>query len=164
MIKELELIADALATSHQQLVHAVDGLSEQDLREPFPGRDWSIHDTLAHLAANEALMTKLAEDITTGKRTNLPDDFDNDRFNAESVAARQDQSTPEIRQEIDRNQQGLFQYLGRVNPEQLERRGAHPLQGELTLREFLTVIYSHRVSHTRDIVEQRRRLQQKEIG
>lgn len=162
LIKELEPIADALATSHQQLQRAADGLSEEELRVPFPGRDWSIHDTLAHLAANEALMTELAEDITEGKRTNLPDDFDNDRFNAESVMARQDKPTREIRQEIDSNQQELLRFLSRVKPEQLERRGTHPLQGELTLREFLTVIYSHRVTHTRDIVEQARRLKRNE--
>lgn len=158
MIKELEPIADALVTSHQQMLHAIDGLTEDELRVPFPGRDWSIHDTLAHLAANEALMTELAVAITEGQRTNLPEDFDNDRFNAESVGARREQPTPEIRQEIDRNQQGLSEFLSRVKPEQLERRGTHPLQGELTLREFLPVIYSHRVIHTRDIVEQTRRL------
>ena len=164
LVKELEPIADALATAHQQLLRAIDNLSEQELRVPFPGRDWSIHDTLAHLAANEALMTELAEAITEGEHTNLPDDFDNDRFNAESVAARRNKPTPEIRQEIDRNQQGLSGFLSRVKREQLERRGTHPLQGELTLREFLTVMYSHRVMHTRDIVEQMRRLQRNEIG
>jgi len=162
MIKELEPIADALAASHQQLLRAIHGLSEDELRVPFPGRDWSIHDTLAHLAANEALMTDLADAMTKGRRMNLPDDFDNDRFNAESVAARRDKPTPEIRQEIDRNQQELFRFLSQVEPEQLQRRGTHPLQGELTLREFLPVIYSHRVMHTRDIVEQTRRIQRKE--
>ncbi len=158
MIKELEPIADALVTSHQQLLQAIEGLTEDDLRVPFPGRDWSIHDTLEHLAANEALMTELAVAITEGQRTNLPEDFDNDRFNAETHAARRDKPMPEIRQEIDRNQRRLSEFLSRVKPEQLERRGTHPLQGELNLREFLPVIYSHRVTHTRDIVEQTRRL------
>ena len=163
MIKELGPIADALVTSHKQLLRAIDDVSEQELRVPYPGRDWSIHDTLAHLAANEALMTELAEAMTKGERTDLPDDFDNDRFNAESVAARRDKPTPEIRQEIDRNQQALFRFLNQVEPEQLQRRGTHPLQGELTLREFLPVMYSHRVMHTRDIVEQTRRFQRKEF-
>ncbi len=158
IIKDLQPIAGALATSHQQLLRAIDGLSEQELRVPFPGRDWSIHDTLAHLAANEALMLELAKDIVRGTRTDLPDDFDNDRFNAESVAARRDTPTSEIRQEIDRNQQGLFEFLSQVEPAQLEQRGIHPLLGELTLREFLPVMYSHRVTHTRDIVEQVRRM------
>ena len=161
-IKDLQPIADALATSHQQLLRAIDGLSEQELRVPFPGRDWSIHDTLAHLAANEALMKHLAEDIVRGTPTNLPHDFDNDRFNAESVAARRNEPTQEIRQEIDHNQQGLLEFLSQVEPAQLERRGTHPLQGELTLREFLPVIYSHRVMHTRDIVEQVRRMRREE--
>ena len=162
MIKELEPIAGALATSYQQLLRAIEGLSEQELRVPFPGRDWSSHDTLAHLAANEALMIDLAEDIVRGARSNLPADFDNDRFNAESVAARRDKPTAEIRQEIDRNQQELFELLSRAEPAQLERRGTHPLQGELTLREFLPVMYSHRVTHTRDIVEQAQRMKSRE--
>ena len=162
IINDLQPIAGALATSHQQLLRAMDGLSEQELRVPFPGRDWSVHDTLAHLAANEALMMELAQDIVRGTRTNLPDDFDNDRFNAESVAARQDKPTQEIRQEIDRNQQRLFEFLSQVEPAQLEQRGSHPLQGELTLREFLPVMYSHRVMHTRDIVEQVRRMKKRE--
>ena len=158
IIKELEPIADALAMSHEQLRRAIDGLSEEELLVPFPGRDWSIHDALAHLAANEVLMTELAEDIARGTRTKLPDDFDNDRFNAESVAARRDKPTREILEEIDRNEQGLFKFLSRVDSEQLERRGTHPLQGELTLRELLTVMYVHRVTHTTEMVEQARRL------
>jgi uncharacterized damage-inducible protein DinB len=164
MIKELQPIADQLAASRTQLFHAIEGLSDELLRVPFPGRDWSIKDTLAHLAANEALMTELAEGIATGKHTHLPNDFDNERFNAESVAARRDHSVRQVLEELVRSRQRLFKFLGDVKSNQLLRRGTHPLQGELTLREFLVVMYAHGVTHTREIEEQVRRLKAKEMN
>jgi hypothetical protein len=157
VIKLLQAIAEQLASSYEQLLRAIDGVSEDVLRVPYPGRDWSIKDTLAHLAANEALMTELAEGIATGTKPQLPDDFDNERFNAESVAARRNKSTREVLEELDRTQHELFEFLSQVKPDQLRRRGTHPLQGELNLREFLAVMYAHRVTHTREIVEQVRR-------
>ena len=163
MIKELQPIADQLAASRTQLFHAIEGLSDELLRVPFPGREWSIKDTLAHLAANEALMTELAEGIARGKSTHLPKDFDNDRFNAESVAARRDRSVRQVLEELVRSRQRLFKFLGDVKSDQLLRRGTHPLQGELTLREFLVVMYAHGVTHTREIEEQVRRLNAKEM-
>ncbi len=161
MIKELQPIADQLGASRSQLLRVVERLSDEALRAPFPGRDWSIKDTLAHLAANEALMTELAEGIATGKRTHLPSNFDNDRFNAESVAARRDLSVRQILDELARSRRKLFEFLGHVKSSELLRRGTHPLQGELTLREFLAVMYAHGVTHTREIEEQARRLKRK---
>ena len=160
MIKELEPIAGALVTSYQQLLRAIEGLSEQELRVPFPGRDWSSHDTLAHLAANEELMTDLAYGIATGESTTLGEDFDNDKYNAESVAQRRNKSTNEVLDEMHNSREHLETLLEKVTPDQLTRHGEHPLQGWLTLKEFLVVMLAHEVTHGREIEAQVRRIKQ----
>lgn len=158
MIKDLEALASRLERSRSHIYNSIAGLSEAQLQEPSPGGNWSIHDSLAHLAANEELMTDLAYGIATGESTTLGEDFDNDRYNAESVAQRHDQVTSQILDEMHDSRERLETLLDKVTPDQLTRRGEHPLQGWLNLKEFLVVMLAHEVTHGREIEEQMRRI------
>ena len=158
MIKDLEALASRLERSRSHIYNCIAGLSEAQLQEPSPGGNWSIHDSLAHLAANEELMTDLAYGIATGESTSMGEDFDNDRYNAESVAQLREKTTSQILDEMHDSRERLGTLLDKVTPDQLTRRGEHPLQGWLNLKEFLVVMLAHEVTHGREIEEQVRRI------
>ncbi len=158
MLKQIEPLADQLAMLRQELWGTVEGLTVEQLLEPFTDRAWSIKDALAQLAANEALMTDVLRSIATGAPSPLADDFDNDRFMADAAAKCKDKTLAEVWQDLEESRQKLFTLLEELTPAQLERRGSHPSQGMLTVREFLAVIYSHEASLVRAIVEQARRM------
>lgn len=158
MLKELEPLVAQYARSRDTLLKSIEGLSDEQLDECLPGRDWSIKDTLVHLSTNEGLMVTLLQDIATGKNDALPADFDNQKFNDESVAAGHAKNVAQIRQDLDNSYRHLIAVLETVTPEQLKRRGVHPAAGDSDVKEFLLAMFAHHESHTRDVVEQARRL------
>lgn len=158
MLKELEPLISQYARSRENLYRALEGLTDAQLEECLPGRDWSIKDTLIHLAANERLMTKLLRDIAEGTNTALPADFDNQKFNDESVAEGRAKSIAEIRANLETSYRNLIAVLETITAEQMNRRGIHPAAGDADVKEFLLAMYAHHEVHCRDVVEQARRL------
>ncbi len=103
-------------------------------------------------------MTDVLKSIATGSASPLPPDFDNDRFNAETVAQAKGETVEQLRDDLVASRRKLFNVLDALTPEQLERYGTHPLQGSLTVKEFLAVMYAHETVHVREIVEHARHL------
>ncbi len=157
MLKELEPIVDQLSMPRRMLREALAGLSDERLQEKMPGYDWSIRDAMAHLAGNEALMTGVLVDIATG-RDESEREFDNEAENAAQVARGKHKTVAELWAELEDTRGKLLEFLNGLTPEQLERRGSHPYQGMMNVREFLVVLYTHEATHVRDMVEWARRL------
>jgi uncharacterized protein (TIGR03083 family) len=61
-------LLSSLATSRQQLLAAIDGLSDEELTQPGAMDDWSVKDLLSHLTAWEAELVKLLAQLRTSKR------------------------------------------------------------------------------------------------
>jgi hypothetical protein len=162
MLKELEPLVSQYVRSRETLNRTLDGLSPEQYLTLLPGRDWSIKDTISHIAANEMLMTKLLRDIAQGTTNALPADFDNQRFNDESVAAGRAKSIEHLRAALDASYNNLIGVLETITPEMLHRRGTHPAVGEADVKEFLLAMYAHHEVHCRDIIEQARRLKKSE--
>src|SRR3989304_1889044 len=101
MLKELEPLVAQFARSRETLFKSVARLDAVQVEECLPGRDWSVKDTLIHIATNEALMTDLLENILRGTQSALPDDFDNQRFNAEQVVIGSSKNVEQIRADLD---------------------------------------------------------------
>lgn len=158
MLRELEPLVAQYARSRQVLYASQTGLSDEQLDVCLPGREWSIKDTLIHIVANEELMTKLLRDIANGTTTALPADFDNQKYNEETVAAGRAKSMEQIRVELETSFQKLISLLEAITPEMLNRRGTHPAAGDANVKEFYLAMYAHHEMHCRDVVEQARRL------
>lgn len=158
MLKELEPLVSQYARSREVLFKGIAGLTHAQLEECLPGREWSIKDTLIHLAANEALMTNLLANIAQDGPAALPEDFDNQKYNDETVAAGRAKSIEQIRADLDASYKDLIAVLETITPETLTRTGTHPAAGNTTLKEFFLAMYAHHEVHTRDVVEQARRL------
>lgn len=158
MLRELDPLIAQYARSRQTLFNAIEGLNDAQLEELLPGRDWSIKDTLIHLATNEPMMIALLQNIADGGATALPDDFDNQSFNDESVTAGRKKTMQVLRAELDTNYKNLIAVLETVTPETVKRRGTHPAAGDADVKEFFLAMYAHHEVHCRDVVEQARRL------
>lgn len=158
MLKELEPFASQYKRSRETLLKAAGSLDAAQLEECLPGRDWSVKDTIIHIATNERLMTGLLQEIANGTNATLPADFDNQRFNEEQVAFGQTKSIEQLHADLDASFNNLMSVLGEFTPEQLERRGVHPAAGNTNVKEFFLAMYAHHEVHTRDVIEQARRL------
>ncbi|MGE5139051.1 MAG: DinB family protein [Rudaea sp.] len=163
MLRELEALVDMLSISRRNLWRAIESLSPDELLLRMPGSEWSIKDALAHLGGNEALMTKALQNIATGSQESERE-FDNEAENRAQIARGRQESLAEVLQDLEESRRRLLELLDGLNQEQLERRGSHPYQGEMTVREFLTVIFTHEETHTREIVEWARQLKKKDSG
>lgn len=158
MLKELEPMVSQFARSRATLYDAIDGLAPEQLDVCLPDRTWSIQDTMAHIASNEVLMTRLLESIALGTATTLPADFDNEKFNQQEVEKARGKTVQELRKHLDESFEQLIAFLGTVTPDQLDRRGVHPAAGDASFKEFLLAMYAHEEVHCRDIIQQARAL------
>lgn len=158
MLRDLEPLVAQYARSRAVLFKSVEGLTAEQADECFPERDWSIKDTMIHIAANEKLMVKLMRDIVNGTTNALPADFDNQKYNEETVAAGRNKSMEQIYADLDESYGQLIGVLETVTPETLHRHGAHPAAGDTDVKEFFLAMYAHHEMHCRDVVEQARRV------
>lgn len=158
MLKELRSLTDQLELTRDNLREAISGLTDAQQLEPIPGGDWSTKDVVAHIAGNEWLLTTILIAAVREESPPIPRDFDNDRFNAETVEKARAKSIEQVWTELEASRRRLIEFLDTVTPQQLERCGRHPLQGDLTVKEFMVVMYAHEETHCREVIQQARRL------
>ena len=113
----MDTLNDALAElgrTRAELLAAISGLDEVALDRKGVIGDWSIKNVLAHIAAWEAWVVEaLPTRMTTGA---TPEDFrqraaDEDRFNAEEVAEREELTPDEQLMELERTRAELLAYV-----------------------------------------------------
>src|SRR5215207_11332035 len=146
-------LSDALAElgrTRAELLAAISGLDEAALDRKGTVGNWSIKNVLAHIAAWEAWVVEaLPARMTTGT---TPRDFqqraeDEDRFNAEEVAEREELTPDEQLMELERTRAELLDYLASLDAAVLTR--AHPWDTWAgTLPEYvLEALRDHEAEH-----------------
>ena len=149
----MNTLSDALAElsrTRAELLAAIGGLHEAALDRQGVVGDWSIKNVLAHIAAWEAWVVEaLPARMTTGA---TPEDFrqraeDEDRFNAEEVAEREELTPDEQLMELERTRAELLAYLHGLDAAALERK--HPWDSwEGTVPEYLLeALCDHEAEH-----------------
>ena len=120
----MEIFAD-LARTRAALLDVIAGLDEAALDRKGVVGEWSIKNVLAHIAAWEAwVIQALPVRLATGK---TPGDFlariqDEDRFNAEEVAEREELTPSEQLIELERTREALLDELRGLDASTWERR------------------------------------------
>jgi hypothetical protein len=139
-----------LSRTRADLLGAIAGLQETALDRKGAVGDWSIKNVLAHIAAWEAWVAQaLPARISTGA---TPDDFrqraeDEDRFNAEEVAEREELTPDEQLMELERTRSELLAYLKGLDAAVVERKHAWDTW-EGTLPEYLIeALCEHEAEH-----------------
>ena len=149
----MDTLSDALAElgrTRAELLAAIGGLDEAALDRKGVVGDWSVKNVLAHIAAWEAWVVEaLPARMTTGA---TPQDFrqraeDEDRFNAEEVAEREELTPDEQLMELERIRAELLAYLRGLAAAALELE--HPWDSwEGTLPEYLLeALRDHEAEH-----------------
>ena len=149
----MEIFAD-LARTRAALLDVIAGLDEAALDRKGVVGEWSIKNVLAHIAAWEAwVIQALPVRLATGK---TPGDFlarvqDEDRFNAEEVAEREELTPGEQLMELERTRAELLAYVAGLDAAALER--AHPWDTWAgTLPEYLlAALRDHEDEHIEDL-------------
>jgi vacuolar-type H+-ATPase subunit I/STV1 len=132
-------IYEDLERTRAALLDTLAGLDEAALDRKGVVGEWSIKNALAHIAAWEAWVVQaLPTRLTTGK---TPEDFlariqDEDRFNAEEVAEREELTPSEQLIELERTRQALLDELRALEAAAWERRAPWDTW-EGTLAEYL---------------------------
>jgi DinB superfamily len=117
-------ILEELAHTRAALLDAIAGLDEAALERKGVVGEWSIKNALAHIAAWEAWVVQaLPVRLATGK---TPQDFlariqDEDRFNAEEVAEREELTPSEQLIELERTREALLAELHGLDAAAWER-------------------------------------------
>jgi hypothetical protein len=149
----MDTLHDALAEldrTRAELLAAIGGLDETALDRKGVVGDWSVKNVLAHIAAWEAWVVQaLPARMTTGT---TPEDFqqraeNEDRFNAEEVAEREELTPDEQLMELERTRAELLAYLRGLDSAELARR--QPWDSwEGTLPEYLLeALRDHEAEH-----------------
>jgi len=116
---------DELAHTRAELLAAIGGLDEAALDRKGVIGDWSIKNVLAHIAAWEAWVVQaLPARMATGT---TPADFrqrieDEDRFNAEEVAEREELTPDEQLMELERTRAELLAFVHGLDADTLARK------------------------------------------
>ncbi|HEY0003757.1 MAG TPA: DinB family protein [Pyrinomonadaceae bacterium] len=100
-MKKTEMI-ERVHESHERLIQAIDGLSEEQATRKGLNPQWSVKDCLAHVAAWESEGARLFEEMVKG--TWKPQAIDKsfiDEFNARAVEARTNRSMREVADEYN---------------------------------------------------------------
>jgi DinB superfamily len=149
----MDMLNDALAElsrTRAELLAAISGLDEAALDRKGVIGDWSIKNVLAHIAAWEAWVVEaLPPRMTTGV---TPEDFrqraaDEDRFNAEEVAEREELTPDEQLMELERTRAELLTYLPGLDAAALARKQPWDTW-ERTLPEYLLeALRDHEAEH-----------------
>ena len=149
----MDTLSDALAElahTRAELLAAIGGLGEAALDRKGVVGEWSVKNVLAHIAAWEAWVVEaLPARMTTGT---TPPDFrqraeDEDRFNAEEVAEREELTPDEQLMELERTRAELLAYVSGLDAAALARK--HPWDTwEGTLPEYLReALRDHEAEH-----------------
>jgi len=142
-----------------RLLNAVDGLTEDQAREPMQPGDWSAHDVLAHRLFWERSEVEAIGQYLLGKRIELLD-FPVKRVdgaNRGAVQTLRSQPTEQIIRELAITRAALQQFLDRIRDDELDDPGNDA-------RTILGIALEHDREHAAQINEWRRRRSSTESG
>ena len=146
-------LSDALAElghTRAELLAAIGGLDEAALDRKGVVGDWSIKNVLAHIAAWEAWVVEaLPARMATGT---TPADFmqrvaDEDRFNAEEVAEREELTPDEQLMELERTRAELLAYVSSLDTAALERKQPWDTWEGTVSEYLLEALRDHEAEH-----------------
>ncbi len=151
MLKELGPIAAKLNEARMMLTRTLDQLTEEQVTQLMINPEWSVKDAIAHLIGAERGMTRMAQRFASGENPQLPDDYNNDVYNARQVAKRKAMSLVQVRAELETSRAELLVFMESLTADKLTLPGEHPLLGDTTVNAVLNVIASHEASHGNEI-------------
>jgi hypothetical protein len=136
-LKRLERTADELAA-------AIRGQSEAALYRRPDARNWAAAEVVCHLRDAEELFMIRFETIMASDNPGLTP-LDPDRWASERQYLKNDAG--EAVAAFRRRREESLTFLRKLEPDQWQRGGVHPVRGRLTLEDFVTLMAWHDDNH-----------------
>jgi hypothetical protein len=111
--------------------------------------EWRVCDILAHLAGAEPGLLSTIKRFLTG--TELPPDFDLDRWNRRQVEKQADLSIEDLVLSLQESRRQAWPLLDSLSEEDLDVVGTHPAGFRTTVEGIFTTIANHELDHGNEI-------------
>lgn len=148
MLEELTGRVREMQVSEKMLTRIVNGLDAAQLIAHDPIGGYSPRNTVAHLAAATHSMTIMAKKWVKGESTALRPDFDLNFFNLRQQEKRADKSLEELLNELREANHAIAEFMDTLTGDDLDKRGDHPAQTFMTVRELIRMVAYHQAMHT----------------
>jgi hypothetical protein len=133
-----EEIRRGLEKARTRLFEAIGGLTEEQMRHrPGPGR-WSVAEVMAHLPVWERQVLRQADSLR--RMAGLPVVFPSQAEREEAAGRGRRLPPPGIIHDLVAARWETLTFLERLTARELDRRGRHQGQGDLTVACMLTAI------------------------
>lgn len=137
-------LIDQLAATPGRVAAAVAGWSEEQLRAPAAGGEWSVAEIFAHLRASDDIWSPRILMVLVRDQPALAG-YDERRW-AEVVGYTQADFALSLRTFTLRRAE-LVNTLRRATPEDWQRMGTHEARGSLSLRDVVASLVAHEAEH-----------------
>jgi hypothetical protein len=111
---------------------------------------WTGHSILAHLVSSEGYIRLMMSDIVAGG-PGAPPGVDVDAINATEVASLSTSAPADLIDRLRDSRAASISIVAAFADDDLDRRGNHPLLGQMALEDFVKLIYRHDKMHMRDV-------------
>jgi hypothetical protein len=153
MLDELALRTRELERNRQVFRAFLAELDETAWNTPVGTENYSPRQTVAHLAGACKSMTRMGQNWIAVKDTQLRTDFDLNFFNARQQEKRAQMSNAALVEEWINAQKDLIALMETVRPEDLDKRGDHPLERNTTVRRLFEIATTHEADHIRQVMD-----------
>ena len=127
-------ITTRLEYQHKSLLDIIEGLSDEEIRRPVITGKWSIFENIVHLATYQRAFLERMRKILDEENPQF------DRYTAETDPLFHDncsRSTREVMQDLITTRRELIDKIFSLKQEQMERKGGHPLYGNMSIVQWL---------------------------
>jgi uncharacterized damage-inducible protein DinB len=155
MKSKLQLLDD-LEAARTELLSASEGLNEEEMVHPGVVGEWSVKDTLAHIAAWDEETRAVIHAFVTQENPVFDYKISGKRgfakWNAQQVEKRRDLSVAQILAELEEARRELVELVQVLTEEQLNRRAVPPWRYPTTARRNLEIQAQHDREHAEQII------------
>lgn len=150
----LKQVLEILATTPEKLQREISTMSRREMQTRAAPNKWSVQEVLAHLADVEELgMRSRVVAMVEQENPTLPS------FDQEARAAEMEYDQLDPRRSLAnlaRQRRANVQWLRKLRPAQLKRKGVHEKVGEISAEELITEWAFHDLGHLKQILEIKR--------
>lgn len=117
--------------------------------DPYP---WTVRDLLAHFLSSEEGLLQIVQQIVAGG-SGVPGGFDYNAFNASEQQRLAGIPPDRLLADLTAARQRTIAYVAGLEEADLDKVGAHPALGQVSVEIFLNAIYGHQLMHMRDLMQ-----------
>lgn len=137
-------ISTRLQYQHKSLVDIIDGLTEEQARRQVIAGKWSIFENIVHLQTYQHIFIKRIQQILEGSNPSFP------RYSAEADPIFLDnceKTIREIMQDMLVTRKSMAGELLIFEESDYDKKGSHPLFGEMNILQWLNFFLLHEAHH-----------------